>query len=126
MRATVAVVVIYVLATSSLIARTQFTAQYDSTPDHIRQWYKMQRAPSGVPCCDVADGYSVEFDIRDGAYWVKIEGKWVTVPPEAVIVDSKNPTGGAVVWYVRTGGDPTAPDPTKDYFIRCFVPGALF
>jgi hypothetical protein len=36
------------------------------------------------------------------------------VPDEAVIRDSGNPVGEAVVWYVKR---------RDNVFIRCFVPG---
>jgi hypothetical protein len=103
--------------------------QYSDVPDNIRSWFKSVRAPSGVPCCDIADGHRTSYDIRGDGYWIPIpdappgQENWMPVPPEAVVHDAGNPVGEAVVWWVHTGGDPTAPDPTRRIHIRCFVPG---
>jgi hypothetical protein len=53
--------------------------------------------------------------MRDGAYWVPVEGKWTPVPAEAVIRDIGNPIGVAVVWYTRYD---------DMVVIRCFVPAS--
>ncbi len=97
--------------------------QHGEVPDNIRSWFKSVRSPNGVPCCDIADGHRTTWDRRPGdpRYWVPIEGEWMPVPPEAVVYNAGNPTGEAVVWYVRN--DATSPHGTKGYFIRCFVPG---
>lgn len=87
--------------------------QYENVPPEIRAWFKGIIAPNGVPCCDMADGHRTDYDFRDGAYWVPIEGKWMQVPERAVIRDRGNPVGQAVVWYVRHGGG---------IVISCFVP----
>ena len=57
------------------------------------------RSPDGVPCCSYADGHRTGYDMRQGQYWVPIEGEWYPVPPEAVI-KTANPVGEAIVWYV--------------------------
>ena len=87
--------------------------QYDNVPPDIRAWFKGITAPNGVPCCDMSDGHRTEYDVRNGAYWVPIEGEWVAVPERAVIRDRGNPVGQAVVWYARHGGS---------IIISCFVP----
>jgi hypothetical protein len=110
--------------------------QYGEVPDDIRSWFKSVRSPNGVPCCDIADGHRTTWDKRTGddRYWVPIEGEWTPVPPEAVVHDAGNPTGEAVVWYVKMQGNPPVaredgrerpdgPDQSKKYHIRCFVPG---
>lgn len=93
--------------------------QWNDIPDHIRSWFKGVRSPSGIPCCDIADGHRTTWrGDKDGGYEVPIDGAWRRVPPEAVITNAGNPTGEAVVWYTRVsiqGGDV--------YHIRCFVPG---
>ena len=88
--------------------------QFDNVPDHIRKWFKSVIAPNGVPCCDVSDGHRTEYDIRENAFWVPIEGTWMRVPERAVIRDAGNPVGEAIVWYVRHRGA---------IVISCFVPG---
>ena len=78
--------------------------QYDNVAPDIRAWFKSVMAPNGVPCCDISDGHRTEYDVRNGAYWVPIEGQWMAVPDRAVIRDRGNPVGEAVVWYVHHRG----------------------
>ena len=87
--------------------------QYENVPPDIRAWFKGIIASNGVPCCDMADGHRTDYDFRDGAYWVPIEGQWMQVPEHAVIRNRGNPVGQAVVWYVHHGGG---------IIISCFVP----
>jgi hypothetical protein len=56
--------------------------------------------------------------MRQGQYWVPIEGEWYPVPPEAV-VKTANPVGEAIVWYVARYAEVRA-DPK--YRVLCFVP----
>lgn len=87
--------------------------QFSDVPDDIRAWFKSVVSPNGVPCCDISDGHRTEYDVRNGAYWVPIEGVWTEVPTHAVIRDRGNPVGEAVVWYVHHRGA---------IIISCFVP----
>jgi hypothetical protein len=87
--------------------------QYENVPADIRAWFKGVMAPNGVPCCDISDGHTTEYDFRAGAYWVPIEGQWMEVPSHAIIRDRGNPVGQAVVWYVHHRGS---------IVISCFVP----
>lgn len=87
--------------------------QFENVPEHIRSWFKSVRSPTGVPCCDIADGHRTEYDVRRGAYWVPIEGEWMQVPEQAIVRNGGNPVGEAVVWYVRHSGNIS---------ITCFVP----
>jgi hypothetical protein len=87
--------------------------QYENIPPDIRAWFKGIIAPSGVPCCDIADGHRTEYEVRSGAYWVPIDGMWWQVPDRAIIRDRGNPVGEAVVWYVHHRGS---------IVISCFVP----
>jgi hypothetical protein len=87
--------------------------QYKDVPEEIRAWFKSVIGPSGVPCCDISDGHRTRYDMREGAYYVPIDGRWVPVPRTAVIRDAGNPIGDAVVWYARYG---------ENVVIRCFVP----
>jgi hypothetical protein len=87
--------------------------QYDSVSPDIRAWFKSVTAPNGVPCCDIADGHRTDYDFREGAYWVPIEGQWMAVPEHAIIRNHGNPVGEAVVWYVHHRGI---------IIISCFVP----
>ena len=87
--------------------------QYDNVAPDIRAWFKSVTAPNGVPCCDISDGHRTTYDVRQGAYWVPIDGEWMAVPERAVIRDRGNPVGEAVVWYVHLRGA---------VVINCFVP----
>ncbi len=78
--------------------------QFGDVPDDVKEWFKRQRSPAGIPCCDIADGHRTSYDVRNGKYWVPIEGAWWEVPDKAVIRDSGNPVGEAIVWYVHHGG----------------------
>jgi hypothetical protein len=87
--------------------------QYDNVPADVRAWFKGVVSPSGVPCCDISDGHRTAYDVREGAYWVPIDGLWWQVPERAVIRNQGNPVGDAVVWYVNQRGS---------IVINCFVP----
>ena len=89
------------------------TGNTTTSPPDIRAWFKSVIAPNGVPCCDISDGHRTDYDVREGAYWVPIEGQWMAVPERAVIRDRGNPVGEAVVWYVHHRGS---------IIISCFVP----
>ena len=88
--------------------------QFGNVPPDIRAWFKSVRSKNGIPCCDIADGHRTDYQMRESHYWVPIDGKWIQVPEHAVVDNSGNPTGDAVVWYTQFNGS---------VFIRCFVPG---
>ena len=88
--------------------------QFNNVPPEIRAWFKSVKSHAGIPCCDIADGHRTDYDMREGKYWVPINGQWMMVPTEAVVDDSGNPTGDAVVWYTEFN---------SNVYIRCFVPG---
>jgi len=88
--------------------------QYANVPSDIRAWFKGVKSSSGVPCCDIADGHRTTWRSNNGGYEVPVDGDWVAVPAEAVITDSGNPVGEAVVWYSKFD---------RSVYIRCFVPG---
>ncbi|WP_425990194.1 hypothetical protein [Afipia sp. DC4300-2b1] len=101
------------LTLSAAAALAVDRGQFGDVPEHIRKWFKDARSPAGVPCCDVSDGHRTDYDVREGSYWVPIEGSWWLVPEKAIIRTGGNPTGGAVVWYVTIRGN---------IEITCFVP----
>lgn len=113
MRRTAPLVIMTLFAALSTAALAIDRGQFENVPDNVRAWFKDMMSPSGVPCCDIADGRRTEYDIRNGAYWVPIEGMWWEVPARAVIRDRGNPVGEAVVWYVHHRGS---------IVISCFVP----
>lgn len=89
--------------------------QYDDIPQHLRDWFKGQRSPHGVPCCDISDAHVVDEQTRPDGYWAFFEGEWRHIPPESIIYNSKNPNGRAVVWFVKQGADV--------FYVRCYTPG---
>ena len=93
---------ILLLATTAALASTALAfdnGQYDDIPADIRAWFRNVLAPNGVPCCDISDGHRTEYDVRNGAYWVPIEGEWMLVPERAVHPRCRQSgrTGGGVV-----------------------------
>jgi hypothetical protein len=95
-------------------AMARDNGQFSNVPPEIRAWFKSVKSHAGIPCCDISDGHRTDYDMRENKYWVPINGQWMMVPPEAVVDDSGNPTGDAVVWYTEFNGN---------VYIRCFVPG---
>jgi hypothetical protein len=104
------------LASFVLIASTSYAVdrgQFDNVPNDIRAWFNGVRSPGGIPCCDISDGHRTDYDVREGNYWVPIDGTWMQVADRAIVRNGGNPVGEAVVWYVRHGGN---------IVISCFVP----
>ena len=86
--------------------------QFEDVPDDIRAWFKGVRSPSGALCCDVSYGHRTIYEVRQGDYWVPIDGAWWRVPERAIVRNAGNPLSEAVVWYVSLRGN---------IEIRCFV-----
>jgi hypothetical protein len=90
----------------------------DNVSPELRAWFNSVYNDKGIKCCDVADGYPVEYQMRpDNHYWVRFKGEWYEVPDEAVVRKYGNPTGGGVVWFVEVFGGRA---------VRCFVPVAEY
>jgi hypothetical protein len=82
----------------------------------LRAWFNEVYNSSGFKCCEAADGYPVEYQMRsDNHYWVRFKGEWYEVPDEAVVRQYGNPTGSGVVWFAEVFGGRA---------VRCFVPVA--
>lgn len=113
MRKAAQVILSVMLVASAGAAFAVDRGQFEQVPDDVRAWFKAVIAPNGVPCCDITDGHRTDYEVRNGAYWVPIEGVWMQVPGHAVIRDRGNPVGEAVVWYVHHRGG---------IVISCFVP----
>jgi hypothetical protein len=113
MRKDAQIVMMVAALASTGVARAVDRGQFSDVPDDVRAWFKAVIAPNGVPCCDISDGHRTDYEVRNGAYWVPIEGTWMPVPTHAVIRDRGNPVGEAVVWYVHHRGS---------IIISCFVP----
>lgn len=86
--------------------------KYDNVDPKIRQWFKSVRSPTGIPCCDIADGRRTVWraaPIPPGGYEVFVDNEWLPVPPEAIVLGANNPTGDSIVWL------------RQDKVVRCFV-----
>lgn len=101
------------LALASLSHASAFdNGQYKDVPPDIRNWFKSVRSPNGIPCCDIADGRRTVWrpaSIPPGGYEVFVDGEWLPVPPEAIVLGARNPTGDSIVWL------------RPDKQVRCFV-----
>lgn len=80
------------------------------------QWFKSLRAPTGIPCCDYADGVRLEDpewrESQDGTYSVFAKGKWWAIDKDH-IVTAPNRVGYAILWWPEHWDHPS-----------CFLPGA--
>lgn len=83
-----------------------------------KKWFDGLKSKKGYPCCSDADGFAVsdpDWDSRDGKYRVRLDGRWIDVPEEAII-EEPNRVGRTMVWPVPGVDGPS---------IRCFIPGAM-
>jgi hypothetical protein len=90
----------------------------------LQDWFKGLASKEGL-CCSYTDGVTltdVQWDMKDGHYRVFLEGQWIEVPDDAIVVEP-NKYGRAIVWpYNELVGDENggSSEVTK---IRCFMPG---
>ena len=79
-----------------------------------QEWFRGLHAPTGIPCCDYADGNRIEdpdyAELPDHSYDVRLPSGIVHVEPDHV-VQGTNRVGYAIYW-----GRPGA--------TYCFMPGA--
>jgi hypothetical protein len=108
-------------AVSVTAAAAMDRGQFKDVPPAIREWFENMRSPKGIACCSYADGHRAGYDIRQGQYWVPIDGEWYPVPPEAVI-KTENPVGEAIVWYLPQYAPERDLPRSEWYRIVCFVP----
>ena len=93
------------------------SGQYAVTSPDLKAWFDSLRSGKG-PCCSDADGSAVsdvDWESSSGHYRVRLEGKWLDVPDEAVIT-GPNRVGRTMVWPMRGDTGPV---------IRCFMPGSM-
>src|SRR5215831_12695872 len=65
-------------AVSAAAAIAMDRGQFANVPPEVREWFEHLRSPNGVPCCSYADGHRTGYDMRQGQYWVPIEGEGCT------------------------------------------------
>jgi hypothetical protein len=96
-------------------ARAEDKGQWNAyhLSDDQKAWFKTVRDSLGNTCCDGADGYPVNYEMRGNKYWVYFRGQWLEVEERAV-KRQRNPIGEGVAWFYFVGGELT---------VRCFVPG---
>jgi len=98
-----------------------FSFAHDNGQYHnaqLKDWFNGLANKNKALCCSIADGHAiqdVDWDTQDGHYRVRVDGKWVDVPDEALVV-VPNRFGQAVVWTYFMNGEVA---------VRCFMPGAL-
>jgi hypothetical protein len=93
-------------------------------PSHpeLNEWFNRLASGKGL-CCSFADASvvsDVDWESKDGHYRVRLDGRWVDVPDDAVITEP-NRAGRTMVWpYTADGG---TDHPHTE--IRCFMPGSM-
>jgi hypothetical protein len=106
-------------------ARARDDGRYANSP--LKSWFDHLASGRGL-CCSFADGVVVEdpdweVHTSTGAaaetngihYRVRIDGKWIDVPDDAVVTEP-NRLGKTMVWPM-TGLDGIT--------VRCFLPGSM-
>lgn len=112
---------------------------HDRNRPDLDQWYGDLRNPrsnnSAVQrfgCCSKQDCHTTEAEMRGNDWWARLGNihppsadwdlqDWVKVPPEAVLLNSTNPTGSAVICHERDMmGGTSRVDPKSR--IWCFIP----
>lgn len=110
------------LLIGALVAHAHDDGRYAGMNPAMHAWFDSLASGKG-PCCSFADGVSirdVDWDTQADAhgdvhYRVRLNERWIDVPPQAVVTEP-NKLGPAVVWpYQDTDGTTQ---------IRCFLPGA--
>jgi|SRR6185312_8734947 len=106
-------VVLLIMALASIPVRA-----HDHNNPGLNPWLKTLKNKHQVPCCDGSDATrlsDVDWDTKDGHYRVRLDGKWVDVPDEAVI-EEPNRAGQTLVWPWFKDGEMRP---------RCFLPGSM-
>lgn len=94
-----------------------YAEKHPLTPKE-KSWFDSLKSGQG-PCCADADGNvltDTDWESNDGHYRVRIDGKWIDVPDEAVL-KQPNLYGPTMVWmgtYVNGVQS-----------VRCFIPGQM-
>ena len=88
----------------------------------LHAWFDRQHNVKGGWCCRLSDGHILaddEWRATGNGYQVKIDGDWFDITPNALRdpVGGPNPTGHAIVWYLKHSGFGVS--------IYCFAPGTM-
>lgn len=105
----------YVLLSAAMVALPAGYAQAHPPKNadmSLAPWFQSLRQPNtGISCCSIADCRRTDFRIQGNHYQALVDGEWKTVPQNAILDRSDNPTGRAVVCYTPYAG------------IMCFIKG---
>jgi hypothetical protein len=108
-------VLVIVLCAWTLAFARDPGGRYANSPLH--DWFNHLSSGKGL-CCSMSDGEmvaDVDWDSAGGHYRVRLEGRWVEVPDDAVITEP-NRAGRTMVWPMHFDGEIS---------IRCFMPGQM-
>ena len=84
----------------------------DNADPALAPWFNSLRSPwTNALCCSIADCRPTDSRINGDHYEAFVGGQWRSVPPDAVLRRTDNPTGRAVVCWTPSAG------------IMCFVRG---
>jgi hypothetical protein len=92
---------------------------HDPSRSELNEWFNKLSSGKGS-CCSLSDSETVadpDWESKDGHYRVRLDGKWIDVPDDAVITEP-NLVGRTMVWPMpMIEGDTIK--------IRCFMPGSM-
>lgn len=99
------------------VAHARDDGRFANSP--LKPWFDKLASGKGL-CCSFADGVKIEDpDVDnqgpDSRFRVRLDGKWLVVPDDALITEP-NKFGPAVVWPYQDANGMTQ--------IRCFIPGS--
>ena len=109
------------LAAAVILVRDP-TGKWAGNP--LQPWFEALRNKVGLYCCAEADGHPLdegEWDIKKDSYRVFLQGKWIVVPDDALIL-GPNKFGKAIVWVWPY--DAIKWGERGDNPIKCFIPGS--
>ena len=93
--------------------------------DPLRPWFEALKNKAGAYCCARADGYPLdegEWDIKDNKYRVFVNGEWIVVPDDALIL-GPNKFSKAIVW-LQFYPEIASGEIQNTRLIQCFIPGS--
>ena len=103
------IAVLLIFAFSIGFVRAKDDGRYAQSP--LKKWFDGLQSAKGF-CCSTADAQEVDdYEIRKESYWVKYNGDWHEVPPEALLIQP-NYAKRPLLWL------------TPDKEIRCFLPSS--
>ena len=91
--------------------------------DPLHPWFESLKNKTGLVCCAEADGHPLdesEWNIKDNTYRVFVQGEWIVVPDDALIL-GPNKFGKAIVW-LQDHADLASGEIYTITRIRCFIP----